>query len=164
MDREYIKEIARQKAAAYGLPFDLIAAIITVESDSDPWAMRFEKKFLRRYVSMRPPVYGSVSHATERIQLATSWGLMQVMGMVARERGFIGPFLSELCEPVVGIDFGCRQLVSKRDKYLAKHGWNGVIAAYNGGSPKYRKKGGIKVLANGNYVSKVLEAKDGQRV
>jgi soluble lytic murein transglycosylase-like protein len=34
---------------------------------------------------------------------------MQVMGQVARELGFSGRFLSELADPQVGLEYGCRK-------------------------------------------------------
>jgi len=73
-----------------------------------------------------------VTSKTERIAQQCSWGLMQIMGTVARERGFEGD-LPNLCQPEVGLEFGCRHLV-----YLTKR-FNGapdVLAAYNAGSPK----------------------------
>ena len=78
-----------------------------------------------------------------------SWGLMQVLGAVARERGLRSKYLSALTEPMIGIRFGCAHLAWFRDK----KGYSGddMIAAYNAGSP--RKKNGIYV--NQGYVDKV---------
>ncbi|MGD0955720.1 MAG: hypothetical protein ABR953_02685 [Candidatus Acidiferrales bacterium] len=42
-----------------------------------------------------------------------SWGLMQVMGQVARKHGFTGKFLSALCDPVTALDIGCAALAAK---------------------------------------------------
>lgn len=38
------------------------------------------------------------------VEPANQWGVMQVMGGVAREVGFKGSFLTELCDPEVGIE------------------------------------------------------------
>jgi soluble lytic murein transglycosylase-like protein len=71
---------------------------------------------------------------------------MQVMGQLAREHGFTGKFLSELCDPATGIEYGCRVL----DMKLEHNSGNMVTAllAYNGGSaPNYANE----VLAKSNY-------------
>jgi soluble lytic murein transglycosylase-like protein len=65
-----------------------------------------------------------------------SWGLMQLMGEVAREMGFTGTYLSQLCDPPIGLLWGCKKLAQCLD---AKGGdpekallmWNG------GGNPNY---------------------------
>lgn len=62
-----------------------------------------------------------------------SWGLMQMMGAVARERGFTGAFLNELHDPVLNIEIGCRHLAYYAKRYLASLDWPGVLRAYNGG-------------------------------
>jgi hypothetical protein len=55
-------------------------------------AIRYEPAFRTRYVAPLglPP--------TEEVARSISWGLMQVMGQVAREHGFAGKFLSALCD------------------------------------------------------------------
>ena len=75
--------------------------------------MRYEPAFLSRYVA---PLYtaGKLS-PTEAYMRAMSWGLMQVMGQVARETGFDALFLSALCEPVQGLAVGCKVLRKKID-------------------------------------------------
>jgi Transglycosylase SLT domain len=85
----------------------LVCAIIEQESAWNPHAIRYEPGFRTRYVAPLglPP--------TEEIARSISWGLMQVMGQVAREHGFTGKFLSALCDPVVGLDIGCAALASK---------------------------------------------------
>ena len=50
---------------------------------------------------------------TESRMRAFSWGLMQVMGQVAREHGFSGRSLAQLCEPATGLEIGCRVLAAK---------------------------------------------------
>lgn len=150
--RDYLA-LGAHFALAFNLPGWLVSAIIQQESGADPWAMRFEPAFLARYVPPKPRVYGAVSADTERIGLATSWGLMQIMGLVARERGFTGPFLSALCNPDTGIEYGCRHLALLRDRYLDGSSWEPVIAAYNAGSPRRTEDG---KWVNAAYVSGVL--------
>ena len=53
--------------------------------------------------------FGSTSYRTERKDRATSWGLCQVMGQVARELGCKVRSLLELdqlCAPEVGLEYG----------------------------------------------------------
>src|ERR1700734_4345113 len=98
--------------------------MIEQESAWDPHAMRYEPGFRLRYVApLRLP-------PSEEIARLISWGLMQVMGQVAREHEFSGKFLSALCDPATGIDVGCRVLVSKlpaapRDGARGLQRWNG---------------------------------------
>lgn len=68
-----------------------------------------------------------------------SWGPMQVMGAVARERGFRGLFLSELSDPGVGAEYGCRHLAA----YLRASGGDiaRAVAMYNGGPGGWRASG-----------------------
>ena len=78
---------------------------------------------------------------TEEIARSISWGLMQVMGQLARERGFAGKFLSALCDPATGLDVGCTVLASK----LSAAGGDAAqaLALWNGG-------------ANASYAPEVL--------
>jgi soluble lytic murein transglycosylase-like protein len=137
----------------FRLPYGLIRSIIITESNGDPWAIRYEPAFKSAYLDGKTwKVFGAVSHETEVMSRATSWGLMQVMGQVARERGFDRPFLSALCNPGIGIDYGCRQLKLFEQRYFDQHGWPGVIAAYNAGSPRFDVNGD---WVNAGYVNKV---------
>lgn len=152
MDPE-IEQLAHHYAAQHGLPDWLVVAIILQESAGNPWAMRFEPRFLERYVPVAPERYGAVSVPTERIALATSWGAMQIMGLTARTRGFHEPFLSALCYPETGIEYGCRQLEHLKVRYFTTS-WEPVIAAYNSGSPRKEENG---AWVNAAYVSNVLK-------
>ena len=109
-------EIITKHATRLDLDLLLVAAVIHQESAGDPWAIRYEPNFFRRYVQNkdRSRIGGYVprmcSFDTEKKARSTSWGAMQIMGQVARERGFRGEFLSELCDPDVNISFGCEFL------------------------------------------------------
>jgi Transglycosylase SLT domain len=75
----------------------LVCAVIEQESAWNTNAIRYEPVFRERYLlplKLAP---------TEEVARSMSWGLMQVMGQVARENGFTGEFLSEICVPSVGI-------------------------------------------------------------
>jgi soluble lytic murein transglycosylase-like protein len=100
-------ELARQTAIRHRLAPELVCAVVEQESSWNPCAIRYEPEFRDRYVTALglPP--------TEEISRSTSWGLMQVMGQVAREYGFKAKFLAELCVPVEGLDVGCTVLAAK---------------------------------------------------
>lgn len=134
-DLQFLISIARKTALAHGLPPALVAAVCEHESGGwEPWAMRFEPAFLKRYVE---PL--KLKSATEANARATSYGLMQVLGQVARELGFKGKYLTELCDPVVGVEFGCRKLKQCMDKH--DNDQRAALLAYNGGgNPDYPNK------------------------
>lgn len=121
--------LAKRVAIQHGLDPILVCAVIEQESNWNPWAVRYEPGFLSKYVA---PLYtGGHISATEAYTRSMSWGLGQVMGQTARELGFEGPSLAELCDPPIGIEYLCRKL----KKCFAKAN-DPVIAllAYNGGS------------------------------
>lgn len=151
-DPTLIGQIARS-ADAFDLPRELVLAVCQVESNFNPWACRHEPgyRYLWDVTSNRPcqvrpdiaaqrqPLAGfkgpaGVSALTEWITQQTSWGLMQVMGAVAREFGFRG-HLPQLCFPTDGLTYGCRHLVNLKRAHYAAHGWAGVVSAYNSGRP-----------------------------
>jgi soluble lytic murein transglycosylase-like protein len=137
-----ILDLARHIACEHALDPALVCAVIEQESAWNPWAVRYEPGFLSRYVA---PLYttGKLS-ATEAYTRAMSWGLMQVMGQVAREFGFKEASLSELCDPETGIEFGCRILAARMSR--AKGDVPSALLAWNGG-------------ANANYPAEVLARK-----
>lgn len=120
---------ARVYARAAGLDEALVCAVVEQESNWIPWAIRYEPEFQARYVD--PSHLGQ----TETIARSISWGLMQLMGQVARELGFNGKMAS-LCDPDVGIPLGCQHLRNKiaahgNDIHAGLQAWNG------GGNPAY---------------------------
>lgn len=142
-------------AKDFDLPWELIEALATVESSLNPWALRYEPQYKYLYLlddrSQLSP--------TERVGQMCSWGLMQVMGAVAREHGFRGYF-PQLCDPVVGLRYGCLHVT----KFRAKYGqWSDVIAAYNAGSPR-REPTNQGAYVNQFYVNKVLTIWNGLEV
>ncbi len=130
----HLLAFAGKAAAAHSLNPALVCAVIEQESGWNPWAMRYEPAFFTRYVA---PLYtNNKISASEAYARGFSWGLMQVMGQVARENGFDAPFLSVLCDPEQGIAVGCRVLVRK----LAAAGGDvtrGLLAWNGGGNPSY---------------------------
>jgi soluble lytic murein transglycosylase-like protein len=104
----------------------LVCAVAEQESGWNPWAIRFEPAFERRYIHPTLPEAPTTLELTK----AMSFGLMQIMGEVAIELGFAGRFLSELCDPDVGLDYGCKKLRQCFDK----HSFDvEALLAYNGG-------------------------------
>jgi len=128
----------------------LLRAIIMVESSGNEYAARHEKgwKWLDRVMFFARAIF--VTQDTEEAFQKTSWGLMQVMGSVAREHGFVGP-LNKLHQPSLGIDIGARHLA----KFLLKYkDITAAVASYNAGSPVVDIKTGR--YANAEYVAKVM--------
>ena len=147
MDNAELTTLIKSAASRRSLPWELVYAICQVESSLNPSAIRHEPRY--RWLvgdneTMSP---------TERQDQMTSWGLMQVMGAVARELGHTGP-LSALLDPPTGLFYGCLHLRRFRAKYDI---WPDVIAAYNAGSPR-RVAGQIGPYVNQSYVDKVLAA------
>lgn len=125
--------LVRETALRHDLDPDVVCGIVERETSWNPFAIRYEPAFLSRYVA---PLYtaGKIS-ATEAYARSFSWGLMQVMGQTARENGFTGIFLSELCDPQRGLDVGCtlfaKRMARAADTEAALLAWNG------GGNPDY---------------------------
>lgn len=133
------------------LDADLVAAICMAESSFDPFKTRYEENW--RYPT--PPeqiarILGVTKITEQRLQ-AFSWGLMQVMGSVARELGFAG-HLTQMTDINLGIQFGCIHLARKL-KQFPKRIQDGV-SAYNAGTPKFDPV--THLYKNQDYVNKVM--------
>lgn len=146
------KDLIQEEIGTLDIDWKLIAAIIMVESGGNPYAMRFETVWryhlpLGQMIDISQMIGCSLE--TERMGEATSWGLMQVMGTVAREYGFRGWF-TELCDPRLGIKYGIKHLQSKRVKYGSIQD---AVSAYNAGNVR-KTPGGM--FENQRYVDKVF--------
>lgn len=126
--------LARRAAAAQSLDPALVCAVVEQESSWNPWAMRFEPLFFAKYVAS---LYtNNKISASEAYARGFSWGLMQVMGQVAREAGFDPLFLSTLCDPEYGLATGCKVLRKKLE--AAAGDTTRALLAWNGGAnPAY---------------------------
>lgn len=142
--------LAKQTAARHALAREIVCAVCEQESSWNPWALRYEPAFRQCYVAPLglPP--------TEEIARSMSWGLMQVMGETAREAGFSSKFLSALCDPATGLEFGCIVLAEKFRRAtlpLAQGAASGALA------PDELIRSGLALWnggANPAYASQVL--------
>jgi soluble lytic murein transglycosylase-like protein len=168
------QEMAAVAARAAGLPLALALATIENESSGRPAAWNPEPayrylwdcKAKRPFRSLTPaetasevppadfPAWPGQPKDAEWWGQQASWGLMQVMGGVARQQGFAGDFHTELCTvPALGVEHGCRYLAGCIRRWGSEA--RGV-AAYNAGSPRPAAGGGFE---NQAYVDKILAAR-----
>lgn len=130
MTRNQLIGAARTAAEAHGLDPALVCAVCHHESANwKQWAVRYEPGFYTKYIEKLAGI-----SATEKTMRSTSFGLMQVMGQVARELGFAGDFLAELLDPVVGLEYGCKKLA--RCMSRANSDVMAALLLYNGGGDK----------------------------
>jgi soluble lytic murein transglycosylase-like protein len=120
-------------AQKYGISQALVCAVITQESGGDPLATRFEPS-VAEWATVKAMAGGD---ATRLHYLASSWGLMQVMGY---HRPSLDP--EKLCDPATNIEAGCEIL---KNGYIEYGSWEDAIAAYNGGD------GAVLLKKNGRY-------------
>jgi len=145
-----IKSAIKHFSRTFDLDPSIIFGICQTESAMNPYAIRYEPAFFDRYIKDNPDVlkqakkFVNVSFETELRLRAFSFGLMQIMGQTARERGYSRTFLTDLCKPWIGIEYGCKVLQRKLKKYEVM---SMAISAYNAGKP---------VKSNQNYVNKVF--------
>ena len=135
MTKELLVKMAKDVAEKHGLPPSLFCGLVQTESHWDPWAARYEPAFYKRYIEKMDKVqvklFGYVSLATEREFRATSFGLCQVMGQVARELGCEVIFLNKLCDPAIGLEYGAKRLAQA---FKRRDGVREALLDYNGGS------------------------------
>ena len=135
--RDELISLARETARAHSIWPELVCAVVEQESSWDCWAMRYEPEFYGRYVAPQLS-RGAINGETEARARAFSWGLMQVMGQVAREHGFTAGSLATLCDAAVGVEVGCRVLAAKIA--AAESNVERALLLWNGGAnPGYAK-------------------------
>ena len=152
---ESLLTLARSMAVAFDLPPELVLAQVQRESSFRSYRNRFEQDFYDTYIKGKKLDYVTplCLKSTEALGRAMSWGLMQIMGQTAREKGFRGWF-PELCIPEVGLEWGCRYLASLRRQF-GHEGWPVVVRAYNAGP------GGRHKIGN-TYPDEILEILGGR--
>ena len=165
----YTRPLLTHWARAFDVPVSLAEAIVSVESAGNTYAHRFEPhyRYLWNVQTNQPfrldayeakakkppsnfPAPAGLTAASEFVAQQTSWGLMQLMGAVAREHGFSGP-LPSLTEASKGLEFGCRYLQVLAHRHQERHGWAGVIRAYNTGRA-------TETIAGQRYLQKIIDA------
>lgn len=172
MDRIIINELVKTNAISFGLDPFLIEALIIVESNFDEWAWNPEPRYrylwdIRQNKPFRvltPDEISSEKPPNDFHSLAgdpdqewwgqqASWGLMQIMGAVAREHGFTGPYITKLLNPIENFQFGSIHLKSQFT--WARGDAEQALAAWNGG----RSGNQTRPFRNQFYADKVLKAK-----
>lgn len=165
----YSSEILRT-CATFRLDPDLVAAQVHVESSGDAFAWNPEPAYRYLWNVTTHAPFRRLTHAELEAKQAphdfpalggdpdqewwaqqASWGLMQIMGAVAREHEFRGVYLTELTDPVVNLTIGCSHLAGLID--WAAGDVAKALAAYNAG------KGGYKSAAGQAYAARVLAAR-----
>lgn len=128
----------------------LVSAVVAQESLYRPRAYRYEPGFWERYMK-RNPLYRDLD--PERV--SASYGLMQIMYVVAVEMGFPYRDPEYLFVPSINLEYGCRKLRQLLDWSNGSRAQ--ALAAYNGG------KGGNTVLPYRNqaYADAVLVKLEG---
>lgn len=153
MNAVALRQLVVSCAIRHALPPDLVGGMVQVESSGNNWAINPEPKYrylwdVKRSRTFRAPTAAEIASEfpprdfpapagvdpdAEWWSQQMSWGLMQVMGGVARERGLDTPYVSVLNDPEVGLEFGCRVMARNLRRWPAV---DEAVAAYNGGSPR----------------------------
>lgn len=165
-----IPNLIEREARIHGYDSDLLAALVQVESSSDPHAYNPEPRY--RYfwnvkthapfrkvtdaeIASKVPPADFPSLAGDRDQewwaQQASWGLTQVMGALARERGFRDPYLTRLTDPELNLMIGGGHLAGLL--VWARGDEAKALGAYNAG------RGGWNSPAGQRYSAKVLKVR-----
>ena len=141
-------------ATQFGLDPVLVAAVCWQESAFQADGFRFEPAFWNRYLKHKPEWRGQNPR-----RVSSSYGLMQVMFVVAVEDGTIlaNDAPEGLFVPAMGLAAGCARL-AKLKAWAAKLPLSppdhelAMLAAYNGG----RGGNSVPPFRNGRYAREVL--------
>lgn len=144
-----IRAALEATAAKHGLEPNLVEAIVLTESGGNPYAVKPEP-FYPYLFNVRTNKPFAVTREQAAAKTAPvefpalaghrdqewwgqqqSWGLMQVMGAVARELGFRGPYLTQLTEVMTGLHYGCKHFAAQLA--WAKNRTDLALGAYNAG-------------------------------
>lgn len=130
--------LIRETSRTHGLDPFTVAAVVSRESEGNPWVMRREPDYPylfdreARQAVRRKDVNSQTfpGGPVEMLGQTQSWGLMQVMGATARQMGHEGPF-SSLLDPATNLEIGCRLLAHLQARWGEFDG----LAAYHAGNP-----------------------------
>lgn len=152
-----INQIIKENSKTFDISEELIKSIILQESSLKVWVTRYEPNFFIKYIQNRKtsdlkghfPRF--ISKDTEFNQRSTSFGLMQIMGQVAREMGYSKDSLIELVKPELNIYFGCkffRRLLDIKNNDIRK-----ALLNWNGGGNKYYPDEVLSRKASNNFLN-----------
>lgn len=169
MTDAHLARFIDEAAVAAELDPAFVRAIVAVESAGNPYAWRPEPRYrflwdVRTHRPFRTLTDDELSRAAAPADFSAragsrdqewtaqraSWGLMQIMGAVAREHGFDGLYLTVLTDPEVNLRIGCAYLRLLLRWADGDHGK--AAGAYNAG------KGGWRSIAGQAYAAKVMAA------
>ena len=122
-----MQQLAVATAAKFDIDNALFCALCRHESSWNTWAVRYEDGFYQRYISTM-----KLLTTTEMRMRAHSFGLGQIMGQTARELGFSGDYLTELCDPPKGLYFAAMKL--QRCLKNKNGNFTDALLEYNGGA------------------------------
>ncbi len=139
-----------QSAREHNLDARLVGSLVQIESGGNQWAWNPEPRYRYFWNVQTGAPFRSVNEveilaetppadfrglAGDRDQewwaQQASWGLMQVMGAVARELGCKAPYLTSLCDPALNLHWGCVKL--RKELTWAGGVVERALASYNGG-------------------------------
>jgi soluble lytic murein transglycosylase-like protein len=138
----------------------LLAGLVAHESAANTYAIRPEPSFLKRYsIGLAAELQKAYPRlrpqwACAPILLATSYGLGQVLAVVALENGIKLKYPTDLCDPVIGLDAAARILGSHIHRHQGRE--RDALLRYNGGANQAYPD---KVLAWRRYIFSALVAK-----
>ena len=140
----------------YAISPSLFAGLVLTESSGNPWAIRVERGFWRRYYDgVKANVLRSRSKYDDKWikypDLAScSYGLCQIMLPVAWENGFVAQFPTELLDPRINIELGSKILAKHIKRTGSIH--KGLLRYNGGGNPEYPQR----VLENATQVANLF--------
>lgn len=122
-------DMVKTKATSLGIDPALACAIVEQESAWNPWSIRYEPAFQKRYEDNK-------GHTpTEATARSMSWGLFQTMGETVRSIGYKGD-IPQLCDVDTGITWGLLVLQTKL-KLSNGDVTKGLLYWNGGGNPSY---------------------------
>lgn len=149
MDEKELNALIVKSAEEFRIDANLITAMVMVESSNNNWKVRFEPAWHYLYFPREFASKLYLSIETETNLQSCSFGLLQIMGSVARELGFTTD-LAMLCDPTTGLFYGVKYIRKLMDKFADEEH---VVSAYNAGPGTSKTPGGM--WGNQVYVDKV---------
>ena len=135
-------------ADRHGLDRNFLCALVMKESGGNARAVRYEPHFKYFYFAREYAEKLGVTCETETQLQKFSYGLGQVMGAVARERGYKGELILLASDAGLGLEFACLQLAWLKERVGGNEAR--LFASYNGGLGVSRLPSGM--YSNQRYV------------